>query len=120
MDMKNTRVGLVALTCFIFLPFCASSAWREGFQNRHQLQLVGEGKIQQNLPEIQRLAQAREAAIIDALSHWPEFCPAESTASGAASFRVENQKLRLYECGTAVCKARVIIEKKALRDTCQR
>ncbi|WP_157210606.1 hypothetical protein [Turneriella parva] len=108
----------------IFLPFCASSlacatgGWREGFRGENQLQLVGEGHANASLPQVQRQAMAKEAAIIDAMSHWTKFCAAQNTDEGIARFRVENQKKRVVECEDSTCRARVVIEKDKLREQC--
>ena len=42
------------------LPFCASSAWKEGFTSADTLQLVGEGYAKPDLPQVQATAMARE------------------------------------------------------------
>lgn len=96
------------------LPFCASSAWREGFTNHDSLQLVGEGRAKADLPQIQATAMAREAAIMDAMSHWPRYCGDKD----ATEFRIENQKKRLVDCDREQCRARIVIEKTDLRTRC--
>lgn len=102
------------LAAFVVFPFCASSAWREGFTNSDTLQLVGEGHAKGDLPQVQATAMAREAAIMDAMSHWPRFCGDRD----ATEFRIENQKKRLIDCDKEQCRARVIIEKSDLRQKC--
>jgi hypothetical protein len=108
-------VGAIAL---LFIPSCASSAWREGFRGSDQLYLVGEGRAREDLPQLQRIAMAREAALIDAMSHWPRYCSALSSEDGIARFRVENQKQRLIECEGTTCRARIVIERSGLKEKC--
>lgn len=114
MNMKLVPFLLLGL-----IPFCASSAWREGFKGDDTLYLVGEGKAQSDLPQVQRDAMAREAAVMDAMGHWPRFCPAQSSDDGVQSFRIENQKKRSFECDSGACRARIVIEKRSLRDKCK-
>ncbi len=118
MNMKRITISASLLIAGVFMPFCASSAWREGFRGDDQLQLVGEGHAKSSLPQVQRQAMAKEAALIDAMSHWAKFCSAQSSDDGIARFRVENQKKRLFECEDSTCRARVIIEKEKLREQC--
>jgi hypothetical protein len=118
MNMKQITVGAGTAVLLILLPFCASSAWREGFRGNNQLQLVGQGHANSDLPQVQRHALAKEAALMDAMSHWTKFCAAQSSEDGVARFRVENQKKRLFECEEASCRARVLIEKDNLRKNC--
>lgn len=98
---------------------CASSTWREGFYDDDQLYLVGEGRAESSLPEIQRLAMAREAALMDAMSHWPRYCTVLSNDDGIRQFRIENQKQRLVDCAGNTCRARIVIERSNLRQRCQ-
>lgn len=118
MNMKRISIGTCLVVAGIFMPFCASSAWREGFRGDNQLQLVGEGHAKTSLPQVQRQAMAKEAALIDAMSHWAKFCPVHNSDEGIARFRVENQKKRHIECEDNTCRARVIIEKEQLREQC--
>lgn len=99
----------------LLMPLCASGSWREGFKNGDTLYLIGEGHAASGLPQVQRDAMAREAAVIDAMSHWPKVCG----DADAQEFRIENQKLRSYECDGVTCRARVVIEKKNLRVKCK-
>lgn len=110
MVMRIFKYSLLVLA----LPFCASSAWKEGFTSADTLQLVGEGYAKPDLPQVQATAMAREAAVIDALSHWPKHCGEKD----ATEFRVENQKKRMIDCDREQCRARVIIEKTNLRSRC--
>lgn len=98
----------------IALPFCASSAWREGFTSPDSLQLVGEGYAKADLPQVQASAMAREAAVMEAMSHWPKYCG----DADATEFRIENQKKRSFECESGTCRARIVIEKNDLRRKC--
>jgi len=118
MDMKRLSLSAGLVLGSLFLPFCATSAWREGFRGANQLHLVGEGHAKDDLPHVQRQAMAKEAAIMDALSHWAKYCAALSSEDGVSRFRVENQKKRLVECNDATCRARVVIEKAKLRESC--
>jgi hypothetical protein len=97
---------------------CASSTWREGFSGSDQLYLVGEGRAREDLPQAQRLAMAREAAIMDAMSHFPRYCKVLSNDNAVSSFRIENQKQRQVECDATTCRARIVIEKSGLREKC--
>jgi hypothetical protein len=118
MNMKHFSLSAGLVLAGLFLPFCATSAWREGFRGANQLHLVGEGHAKDDLPHVQRQAMAKEAAIIDALSHWSKFCGALSSEDRVSRFRVENQKKRLVECNDSTCRARVVIEKDKLRQQC--
>jgi hypothetical protein len=113
MDMKaQWTIGIFAV--LVIFPFCASSAWREGFTSGDTLQLVGEGYTKGDLPQVQATAMAREAALIEAMSHWPKYCGQQD----ATQFRIENQKKRVIDCEGGTCRARVIIEKTNLREKC--
>ncbi|HRP70094.1 MAG TPA: hypothetical protein PLY93_11225 [Turneriella sp.] len=116
--MRNVIQNSLIVTAALFFPFCASAEWREGFKNDSTLQLVGEGKLSESEPQIRANAMAKEAAVMDALSHWIKFCEVESSADGIARFRIENQKYRKVECSSTMCRARVIIEKEGLRSKC--
>lgn len=105
--------GAFVLLSFL-LPFCASSAWKEGFTSPDSLQLVGEGYTKSDLPQVQAMAMAREAAVMEAMSHWPRFCGERD----ATEFRIENQKKRSFECEGGTCRARIVIEKTDLRQKC--
>jgi len=109
----KTKTALATLL-MVVMPFCASSAWREGFKNADTLQLIGEGQGKADLPETQATAMAREAAVIDALSHWRKYCG----DAEAPQFKVENQKKRMFKCTGISCQARVIIEQNNLRAKC--
>lgn len=119
MSMKQLSISTLSAFSLLLFPFCASSAWREGFQGNDRLQLIGEGHAKEDLPQVQRQAMAREAALMDAMSHWTKYCAAQSSEEGIASFRIENQKKRVVECEAASCRARIVIEKNRLRDKCQ-
>lgn len=116
MQLSYRLLILIAMAC---TPFCASSAWREGFKGDDTLYLVGSGKAQADLPQVQRDAMAREAAVMDAMGHWPRFCPAQTSDDGVQSFRIENQKKRSFECDGGECRARIVIEKRSLRAKCK-
>ncbi len=118
MNMKRISVSTGTAIALLLLPFCASSAWREGFRGDDQLQLVGQGHAKADLPQVQRQAMAKEAALIDAMSHWPKFCSPQNSDEGVARYRVENQKKRVFECEDSACRARVVIEKDRLREMC--
>jgi len=105
----------LGLLLALLIPLCATSSWREGFKDENTLYLVGEGHAKAELPHVQRDAMAREAAVMDAMSHWAKLCG----DADASEFRVENQKLRSYECHDGNCRARVVIEKKRLRQSCK-
>ena len=119
MNMQTITFYLVGAFALLSIPSCASSTWREGFSGSDRLYLVGEGHAREDLPQVQRSAMAREAALIDAMSHWPRHCGALSNDDGIASFRVENQKQRLIECEGATCRARIVIERSGLREKCK-
>jgi len=116
MSMKTHAV--IVITFLLTMPFCASSAWREGFVDHDTLHLVGEGRAKADVPQIQAEAMARHAAIIDALGHWPKYCGSETNEAGIQNFRVENQKKRYVQCDGNICRARVVIQKENLRKTC--
>lgn len=109
---------LLILIFMALSPFCASAAWREGFKGNDTLHLVGEGKAEADLPQVQRDAMAREAAVMDALAHWPRYCPGLTSDDGVQSYRIENQKKRSFECDAGSCRARIVIEKRSLRAKC--
>ncbi len=119
MDMKAPwHISL--LMVLITFPFCASSlacatgGWREGFISGDTLQLVGEGTAKADLPQVQATAMAREAALMDAMSHWPKFCGDQD----ATQYRIENQKKRVVDCEAGSCRAKITIEKTNLREKC--
>ncbi|MCX7632370.1 MAG: hypothetical protein N2Z22_03445 [Turneriella sp.] len=103
----------IAIVLWLFS--CTGSTWREGFISDNRLHLVGEGHAREDLPEIQKQAMAKEAAVLDAYSHWPRFCP----QGNPVQFRIENQKERLAECSGGHCRVRIVIEKDGLRQHCQ-
>lgn len=113
------QVCFVGVLAQLIAFACASAAWREGFLDDDRLHLVGEGRAEGDLPEIQRIAMAREAALMDAMSHWPRYCTVLNNDEGIAKFRVENQKQRLVECSGNACRARIVIERSKLRQRCQ-
>lgn len=113
--IKNTTLVIFAT---LLTTQCASAAWREGFHSDNTLHLVGEGKVQGGMPEVQASAMAREAAIMDAMAHWTKYCETQSSADGISTFRVENQKRRKVDCSENSCRARIVIEKNGLRGRC--
>jgi len=119
---KRLKSGLVLnLLTFTFClaPFhCASAAWREGFKDSNTLHLVGEGHAEGDMPELQARAMAQKAAVMDAVSHWPKYCPGHDAGEDLDSFHVSNQKKWQYRCEAKSCRARVVIEKKNLRKNC--
>ncbi len=119
MNMQTITSCLVGAIALLSIPSCASGSWREGFSGSDRLYLVGEGHAREDLPQVQRIAMAREAALIDALSHWPRHCGAVTGDDGIATYRVENQKLRLFECEGTTCRARIVIERSGLREKCK-
>ncbi|MBV6493691.1 MAG: hypothetical protein LDLANPLL_01714 [Turneriella sp.] len=117
--MMYPRTYNLLFVAFAFLlPFCASAEWREGFHGANRLQLVGESKVSESEPQIRAIQMAKEAAVMDALSHWIKFCSALTSSEGIAAFRVENQKERRVQCSDTQCRARVIIEKQDLKQRC--
>lgn len=114
MIMRISQCTGIFIGFSILFPFCASSAWKEGFTSPDSLQLVGEGYAKSDLPQVQAMAMAREAAVMEAMSHWPRFCGERD----ATEFRIENQKKRTFECESGTCRARIVIEKNDLRRSC--
>lgn len=108
---------LVKALAILGLHSCASGAWREGFSGEDRLYLVGEGRARDDLPQLQRQAMAREAALIDAMSHWLRYCGSHENDN--AGYRIENQKERLTECEGTTCRARIVIERGGLREKCR-
>ena len=119
MNMQTITSCVVGAFALLAITSCASGTWREGFSGSDRLYLVGEGHAREDLPQVQRTAMAREAALMDAMSHWPRHCGALSNDEGTASFRVENQKQRLVECEGTTCRARIVIERSGLKEKCQ-
>lgn len=119
MHMQTFTSCLVGAFALLVIPSCASSTWREGFSGPDRLYLVGEGHAREDLPQVQRSAMAREAALVDALSHWQKYCGVLNSGENIARFRVENQQERLFECTGNACRARIVIERSGLRDQCK-
>jgi len=105
--MQLNRVA--AIVWMLLFTSCASAAWREGWRTERELILVGFGKPIESESDLQRKASAQEAAVLDALGHFSQYCPVVQDNS-VNRFRIENQRKRKFSCTDESCRVRIIIE----------
>lgn len=91
------------------LTSCASASWHEGWHTERELILVGFGKPIDSDSKLQRQASAQEAAVLDAFSHFPQYCPRIQDDT-PTRYKIENQRKRKFFCSEETCRVQIVIE----------
>jgi hypothetical protein len=112
--ISNRKLPIFIASALLF----TGCAWSEGFVNNDTLYLIGEGRVPTGTAQLQAGAMAREAAVIEAMSHLPNYCPIVTDVGATSNFTMPPQTKREFECNMSECRARVTLQKKNLEKLC--